>query len=488
MKTKLMLLFRKTSVLLFIGILMLPGCLGGGGGGGDLASVGGGIGGTGVSMGSVSGFGSIIINGTRFDTSGASFTVNGASASQSDIQIGQIVRAETDFNASTTSQVDYAETVRGPIENINQAARTMTVLNQQVIVNDTTSFFNNLDFATLVNGNEVEVSGTRTSTGAIVASYIRLRNGTSEYRIIGQVANLTATTFEIVGPAPRLIINYSAANQMGLSAPLAIGQLIEARGMVVNFNAATETFVVDELRDGLDLDAAVDDQIEFEGIITSFTSQANFIVNGLMVDGSGASLVFEDGSAATPGDLGVNIEVEVEGSIQASGALQATRIVIQLDSLIRITATVDSVNAAGSTITLLGETFVVTASTRFEDDSAIALSPFGLANIMPGDYVEVRGSMIGANIVATRIEREDADTEVELQGFVEAFDAMTMTVTILGNVLTVDGATTYSDENDMSIGAAAFFAAISNGSVVKAQWDPFGALTDPVDEFDIEQL
>ncbi|MCU7855552.1 MAG: hypothetical protein KZQ79_07650, partial [Candidatus Thiodiazotropha sp. (ex Lucinoma borealis)] len=49
----------------------------GGGGGSQVAD--GGIGGTGVSMGRVTGFGSIFVNGIEFETDNASFTVNDVS-------------------------------------------------------------------------------------------------------------------------------------------------------------------------------------------------------------------------------------------------------------------------------------------------------------------------------------------------------------------------------------------------------------------------
>ena len=465
--------------------MILAGCSGGGGGG-LVSAVGGGIGGTGVSLGPVSGFGSIILNGIVFDTTSTAFTINDASVVETDIQVGQVVRAEVDFGAQTASRVDYAETVRGPIQAMSIANRTLTVLNQQVIVNDRTSYFDNILFEDLMVGNEIEISGARTSTGEVVASYIRLRNGTAEYRVIGEVANLTTTTFEIVGPAPRLIIDFSAANQANLTGMLANSLIVEAIGLVGSFNAGANTFMVSDIEDGIELNAVVGDDVQVEGIITAFTSLSNFVVNGQSVNASAATLEFEDGSAAVVGDLGVNVKVEVEGAITSSNILQANRVIVKPDNFVRLTATVDSVNVGAQTLTILGQIINVSPTTRFEDDSAIGLPQFGLANIMPGDYIEMRGAIIGTDIVASRVEREDFDTEVEYQGPVEAIVAG-ISVTILGNVLTVDGGTLYFDQNDDPILVAAnFFAAISIGSIVKAQWDPFGALTDPVDEFEIE--
>ncbi len=484
---------KKYLHVIFISLaISLSGCFGGGGGGGigaiASAITGGGIGGTGVSQGALTGFGSILLNGIEFDTSGATITINDAAAIESDLQVGQVVRAEVDFGALTASRVDYAETVRGPIQAIDLVNRTMTVLNQQVIVNDTTSFFNNLLFEDLVVTNEIEISGIRTSTGAIVASYIRLRNGTAQYRVIGEVANLGATTFEIVGPAPRLIVDFSAANQASLTGSIVNGRLIEAIGLTGNFNAGANTFTVSDVEDGLELNAVVGDDVEVEGIISVFTSATNFEVNGQVVNASAATLEFEDGTAAMASDLGLNVKVEVEGSIQSGNVLQADRVIIKLDNFIRISALVDAVDVNAQTLTLLGETINIVATTRLEDDSAANVQQFDLGDIAIGDYIEMRGSFIGTDIVASRVERDDIPVplEVELRGIVEAENAL-VSITILGNVLSDNnGLTTYIDQNDATITEAAFYAAVNVGTVVEARWDNFSSILDPVDEFEIE--
>ncbi len=483
--------FKKLICAIFVAIvLFISGCLGGGGGGGGgSVADSGGIGGTGVSFGPVDGFASIILNGIEFATGGAVFTINDAPAVESNLEVGQVVRAEVNFAARTASRVDYAETVRGPIQVINVVNRTMTVLNQRIIVTDTTSFFNNVLFENLAVGNDVEISGVRTAQGEIVASYIRLRNGTAQYRVIGIINNLNvaANTFEIFGPGPRLIVDFSGANQTNLTVAIANGALVEIIGLRAGFNAGANTFVASNIEDGLQVNAAVGEQVEVEGIITVFNSIANFEVNSQVVNGSTAVIQFENGTVATVGDVALNVKVEVEGSVDGGNVLQATRIIIKPDTFVRITANADATNLAAQTITLLGKTINVTPTTRFEDKSAIRIPQFGLTSIMPGDYIEMRGAFIGTDIVASRIEREDPDTEVELQGPVEAIVANS-SVTVLGSTLFVDGATQYSDQNDNAITAAAFFAALSNGSVVKAKWDPFGGLTLPVDEFEIEEL
>lgn len=102
----------------------------------------------------------------------------------------------------------------------------------------------------------------------------------------------------------------------------------------------------------------------------------------------------------------------------------------------------------------------------------------------------MRGSFVGTNIVASRIEREEMPNplEVEFRGLVEAEDAP-ISVTILDNVLSDNNAATvYTDENDNVITEAAFYAAIVVESIVEAKRNNFSSILSPVDEFDIEDL
>ena len=66
------------------------GCGGGGGGGAAPPTTPppvGGIGRTGIAVGPIATFGSVVVNGVRYETGGATFTINGVSGSQSDLRV-----------------------------------------------------------------------------------------------------------------------------------------------------------------------------------------------------------------------------------------------------------------------------------------------------------------------------------------------------------------------------------------------------------------
>ncbi len=126
-------------------VFLLISC--GSGGGGMMA--GGGIGGTGIiSSGTITAFGSIMLNGTEFDTSNAAIIVNGKEIGVGDeivrdnLDIGRVVTVEGTGNlddiSAVATRVIYNDNVRGPVESIHDIDATtkeIVVLGQIVIVN-----------------------------------------------------------------------------------------------------------------------------------------------------------------------------------------------------------------------------------------------------------------------------------------------------------------------------------------------------------------
>jgi len=92
---------------------LLSGC-GSGGGGTASSPASGSTSGSAAASGTITGFGSVIVNGKRFDTSGSSFMVDGQVGSQSDLKLGMTVTVTGSFNgdqrsASTVQQSDAVE-------------------------------------------------------------------------------------------------------------------------------------------------------------------------------------------------------------------------------------------------------------------------------------------------------------------------------------------------------------------------------------------
>lgn len=479
-------------LVLFISCLLLVSC-----GGSSVSSDSeGGISGTGISVGRVasistsgtSGNSQVAVNGTTLEIDAQTqIFVDEQPASESDLGIGNVVRVQADFTNQTASRIDYVETARGPLTaapviNPDTLSGTLNVLGQTVLTNASTIFSNVADVSMLTINDQLDVSGIRDASGNIVASFIEKKSPpVSEYRVVGIVANVTATTFAIGA----LTIDYSSADTSSLTGGVpTAGAEVRVRGSAATFNSGTNTFTASRVSDNtLSIGASADDSVEIEGIVTLFSSIANFEVNGLIVDGGGATI--EGGTAAS---IALNTSLEVEGVVNASGVLIASEIDIRRQNSVRIEASVDSVNTGVNTLVVLGITLRVDSNTQFEDDSTAELSPFSLQNISPGNWVEVRGYIDNGSILLTRVERDDPDTDVRLQAPVDAggVDKVGQTVTIQGITVLTDSNTEFEDSDDMPLLAGPFFDLVMEGDVVKAQWENFTGTNVPADELSIE--
>ncbi|MFQ5610130.1 MAG: DUF5666 domain-containing protein, partial [Woeseiaceae bacterium] len=169
-------------------------------------------------------------------------------------------------------------------------------------------------------------------------------------------------------------------------------------------------------------------------------------------------------------DLGLNIKVEAEGTLDGNGTLVAEKIDFRRGRAVRVMALADSVNAAADSLVVLGITVNIDELTRMEDKSDADVSPLSLANINSGDYVEIRGTEFPAGsgtLLAGRFEREDPNQDTILQGFVVSIGQPSFE--ILGVTIETNGATVFQDINDNVISAADFFSQVAPNSLVKAK-------------------
>ena len=373
-----------------------------------------------MSTGTITGFGSIYVNGVHFKTTSATIRKNGQVVAQSALKVGEIARIKGSENHSdgtgSADSVDVDESVAGPIATINTTLNTLTVLGQTVKIDAGTSFSSDVKPADItgLNMNDfVEVSGLIAADGTITATRIdRAASTGTTLQVLGTLASIdtAAHTFMINA----LKVNYSAANLTGFSSGQpANGDLVEVQGMT--FDSATTTLTATRVDKQMsDQEQAGDHRdMEHEGLITRFVSATDFDVAGAAVTTTSAT-VYRNGTAA---DLALNVKVEVEGSPNSSNVVVADVISFHHNGGVELQSTVTAVTA--STLTVLGVEITVTSSTRFEDRSSAQVEMFSLSNVSVGDTVDVHGfeSPAGSGkLVATRLDRQPASTEVEVSG------------------------------------------------------------------------
>jgi hypothetical protein len=437
--------------------LSLSGCGGGsGGGGGDNQVSGIDRGGITIAQGPINGFGSVIVNGVRYSTTGATITIDDQPGTESDLRVGQVVRVEGRLDAGgatgTATRISYDDDVEGPIESIDVAAGRLVVLGQTVKVGPSTSFDDRISprsLSGLAVGDRIEVSGLISAGGLIEATRIELKSASSAVELKGTVSSVDTV-------ARRLRINeqqvdYSSAQLSNFpSGQPGNGDLVEVKGSVNGSGVLVATRIE---RRNASLAGTTDDSAEIEGLVTRYVSAADFDVAGQRVTTT-ASTVYEGGTAT---NLALDANVEIEGGFDATGRVVARKVQFRQQSDVELAGAVEAVNASAGTLVVLGVTVRTNSLTRYEDQSSADVERFSLADLRVGDYVEVRAYRDAGGLVATLLERDDLESGVELQGPATSVAAPNL---VVGGVsVTTDTQTEFRNNDGGSITAAAFFAA-----------------------------
>lgn len=373
-----------------------------------LGGCGGGVdsGGTGAPLqsfasGPITGFGSVIVNGVRFDDTLASVTDDdGVARSRGDLRLGMTagIRGSTITTDASGSQVSTASTIAfgsellGKVDGIDSAGSRLTLLGQSVDVLATTVFDDTSlpgGLASLAIGDVVEVYALLdAATGRYKATRIERKGAVSTYRLRGIVSRLDTQnrSFSIGGA------RISYAGSMGAPpASLADGSMVRVRLQTAR---VADLWLAAGLGDGVQTPMDHDD-VRLEGLISAFTSAARFSVNGIAVDASGIS---------PPAGLALGVHVEVEG-LGRAGVLVASKVATQsaddaAHHEFELRGPVMAVDASSRSFVLRGVTVEYALSgvpTEFRNGTA--------ATLAAGVNVEVRGMLWhhGTRLLASRV-------------------------------------------------------------------------------------
>ena len=425
-----------------------------------------------IVSGPITGFGSVIVNGTEFQTDSASVSMDDEAGALSDLRVGMVVSVtgvmEIDSGIAYAEQIRFNDDAEGPISSIDHGNGSFVVLGKTVLVDELTEMENG-SFESLGEGNMVQVSGLWRNEERVQATHIR--------RIANEWQN--GMTMEVKGEIADLDIGQHRF-RIGTQwfdysqAALELGDVDIANGLYVEASCdhapGDGDMILDrvQLRDR-DRDRDRDHQCdsdcdtEIEGYITSFVSATEFEVDGQPVTTTDEA-VYVNGTADT---LAVDVKVKVDGAIDDNGVLVATRIVFRLPSLIEIDADVEALDADNGTITLLGIVVTTTSDTMYHDHSAAGALDFGFDDLVVGVRVEVRAYKDGDSIFATRVQRDDPDDSVTLKALVET--VARPDITLLGIVVTADDSTVFQNVSKEIIDADEFFGLVAIDSIVKAE-------------------
>ena len=457
---------------------------------------GGGIGGTGITSGTVTGFGSVFVNGVEFDTSGAARTVDdvaSVSNGSDDITVmnqGMVVTVTGTVNpdgvTGTATAIDFDEVIEGPIgtvpvEDADMIVKTFDILGTNVIVNRNTTVFVDTDYVSIARDDVIEVSGFFDASGNLIATLVD-KEGVlgpgSTVEVHGVVSGFNSIDTFMLGP---VTVVYSGTTVFDkLPGTVSDGQFVEASGTLTG--ATTINAARIELEDNALTQAG---SVSLEGIVTQFNSAADFMVGSQQINASAA--VFVPATLATT--IGNDSRVEINGTL--AGSILTATVVEDRGSSVKVGGRVNSVDTQLMTVeveVVSGEPFVlinINTKTQLEDDLG-GPQPFTLANLLPGDEVIVEGlSGAGNSVDAKQLKRQVLD-KYELKAMTQSAsgDNTSGTVTLLGVTFATNGSTQFEDSNDQPFpnGGDDFYSLVRPGDVLEVEDDkPVNGIADEVE-------
>ncbi len=384
-------------------------CLAGLGGCGGTSVAGVDSGGTGGGSaafvsGPITGFGSVIVNGVRFDITSATLQNDqGDTISEDELKLGMTARIDagqvSTVNGQATAvaralQIDSA--IVGPVSVIDPAAGVVTVLGQPVRITPATVFDSGISggLSGIAVGLNLEVFGQFDAHAAqYVATRLSIAPSPSAYKVRGIVTSVDEPHSTLSIGA--LVISYAGVD-LSSQPPLTPGSIVTAH--LAPLPSASIWTALDLAPGTTSVPDRPDAQVS--GRVTSFVSSRTFSIDGVPVDASAAQ--FPDGEAGVA--LGARLEVVGQTS---QGVLVASKVSVEGDedsnnSSYEVHGRIQAVDPTSQTFTLRGVVVHYTSQVQFDAGT--------ISDISVGRSIKVVGDLStdGTRIEAAQIRFEDS--------------------------------------------------------------------------------
>ncbi|GER12465.1 DUF5666 domain-containing protein [Variovorax boronicumulans] len=287
------------------------------GGGGDSTAgntngdgSGVGSGGTGVTadaagIGAADGLGSVILNGLRYNTDSATFSLEDTT----ELQIGMSARiagkVDADFNNGIAATVVSAAELRGAVSAIDLKDGSFTVMGARVTTDNATVWGDAKGAADLVDTAVVQVWGLPAAPGILRATRVLVAPATTAPLVTGTVQNLDRGGQQFT--LGLLTVDFGgAAFGPGIdAASLANGAIVRVRGTAA---PAAGRFTATQVQGWYAIPSADGIALQLAGVITDFAALGDFRVLGNKIDARNAQI-----TGGPSGSIGNGVKVEVDG-------------------------------------------------------------------------------------------------------------------------------------------------------------------------------
>ena len=419
-----------------------------------------------TTVGYITGFGSVYVNGVEYETAGASYEVDDRSgSSDADLAVGMVVKIQGSVNpdgrSGTADSISYDDDIEGLVEGLmadpmDANVKTFSIMSVSIRANRNSTNFEGEDdpgfsFETIMNDDNVEVSGEYDGD-ILIATYIEKQDALDDdFEAKGTVSMYSGDTFVLI-LANESTLNVTVASGAEIpSAGIMDDQYVEVEGTIPDPVGAPTSMLASkvELEDDDRLDDSDDAEVELKGVLSYDMDTSSWSVRDV-------TLAFDEGSEYSPESLQESIAdlsaaglyVEVEGQY-VGDVLQVDEIELEEDEL-EFKADVSEIVSTDPRDGTLTLTFglatgmldvKVTPDTMFRDDDAI--EHFDLGDIMADDKVEIEARMADDGMIyASSLHVED-DMGYEIEGPVDSIDDMA--ITVLGIAFVIDANTFFGN-------------------------------------------
>ncbi len=305
-------------------------------------------------QGEVQGYGSIIVNGTHYETGNdTQILIDGESGAASDLALGMQVEVEVDAgqlrrNGAQARRIRFNAMIEGPIDSIDLERQVLVVMGMDVQIDLLSRLLDQdrqvLNLTDLAVDDIVQVSGYPRAAGGVFATYLRRQPPRQDpFFLRGRVESLQAGSKRFF--INDLEVDYGSAGLIDPDTP-ENGDLVEVQGRP---DSAAPRFKAERVSELRDADAVPARRGGVQGVIRSIDTNSQcpelrFVINQrpARVD---ANTVYHNGGCE---DLQADRRVQAIGSFDANGTLQVEQLAIAPELTAIVMAQIESISPAGS--------------------------------------------------------------------------------------------------------------------------------------------
>ena len=345
-----------------------------------------GTGGTGVtSHGSISAFGSVVVNGIHYNELTARISLDGVDASPSALRLGMVATVQGTRDATallgTAERIDVWSIGQGDMTQVSTQGSTVqfSVSNLSIVADVNTVLDGVSSLSALQPGVRVAVWGLQTNTSATQWRATRVAV-TSNSRVV--------TTGLLSNASGSPVINGWRLDG-DLPDGWKYGQLMRAQGAL---SAQGDTLKLDScIPQDFTAQVGSGQEVEVEGVITSVPQGGRFQMGTVTIDAS---------ALPAAASLTLGMEVEVKGTL-SNGVLLARELEVEDESKpneVEIEARIDQFTSL-SNFVLRGQ--------RCDASDVQTIEGGQASDLKVGVKVKVKGTRAGDTLMVSKIEFED---------------------------------------------------------------------------------